>query len=192
MPAQGVIVINLEAGDRITVSDPEGLQPGVITALDQAGSVSPGLHSKYFDMDLNPMLEFVQDTVGRHETFGYACTARYYEDQGYFGHPNCSDNFNHSLAEYGVGARAGWEAANFFYNTDIDANNVLHLDEPWSRPGDYVLLKALSDMVCVSSACPDDTTAANGWHPPIFMFGCTGRRHNSTKPSRSETNRTMQ
>jgi aminomethyltransferase len=37
-------------------------------------------------------------------------------------------------------------------------------DEPWSRAGDYVLLRALTDIVCVSSACPDDTTPANGWN----------------------------
>ena len=56
-------------------------------------------------------------------------------------------------------------ALNFFYNTGVDAQNVLYFDEPWSRPGDYVLLRALTDMVCVSSACPDDIDPANGWNP---------------------------
>ena len=56
-------------------------------------------------------------------------------------------------------------ALNFFYNTGIDANNVIIFDEPWSRPGDYVLLRALTDLVCVSSACPDDIDAANAWNP---------------------------
>ena len=37
------------------------------------------------------------------------------------------------------------------------------MDEPWSRPGDYVLLRAMSDLVCASSACPDDIDPANGW-----------------------------
>jgi hypothetical protein len=37
------------------------------------------------------------------------------------------------------------------------------MDEPWSRPGDYVLLKAMNDLVCASSACPDDIDPANGW-----------------------------
>jgi len=27
------------------------------------------------------------------------------------------------------------------------------------------MMRALEDLVCVSSACPDDTTAANGWNP---------------------------
>jgi aminomethyltransferase len=38
-------------------------------------------------------------------------------------------------------------------------------DEPWSRPGDYVLLRAMTDLVCASSACPDDIDPANGWDP---------------------------
>jgi aminomethyltransferase len=133
--------------------------------LMSCGYPLPGLHSKYLNAEMEPLVEVIQDTVGRHDTFGYACTAKYYQDQGYFGHANCSDNFNHALAEYGIQPRKGWEATNFFYNTNIDATNVMYLDEPCSRPGDYVLLKAMTDIVCASSACPDDTTAANGWNP---------------------------
>ena len=84
---------------------------------------------------------------------------------GYPGHVNCSDNFSAALAPYGIKPRRGWAALNLFYNTAIDHNNVLYLDEPWSRPGDFVLLRALTDLVCVSSACPDDIDAANGWNP---------------------------
>ncbi len=129
------------------------------------GYPSPGLLSKGFDEDMTPLIELVQDTCGRHDAFGLACTARYYDDAGYPGHVNCTDNFNGALEEYGVRPRRGWMALNYFYNTAIDENNVLYLDEPWSRPGDYVLMRALTDIVCVSSACPDDTSAANGWDP---------------------------
>jgi aminomethyltransferase len=55
-------------------------------------------------------------------------------------------------------------AVNLFFNTNIDAHGVLISDEPWSRPGDYVLMRALTDIVCVNSACPDDTSPANGWY----------------------------
>ena len=55
-------------------------------------------------------------------------------------------------------------AVNLFFNTAIDAHGVLISDEPWSRPGDYVLFRALTDIVCVSSSCPDDTSPANGWY----------------------------
>ena len=133
------------------------------TLMGHAYSV-PGLHSKYFDQGFEPLIEVVQDTVGRHDAFAMACASKYYDDIGYPGHANCSDNFNGALAPYGVSARPGWMAVNLFFNTAIDARGVLISDEPWSRPGDYVLFRALTDLVCVSSACPDDTTPANGWY----------------------------
>lgn len=125
----------------------------------------PGLPSKAFDRDFEPLVEIVQDTVGRHDAFATACNSRYYDDMGYPGHVNCTDNFNHVLAPYGIAPRKGWEAINYFYNTHVDHNNQLYLDEPWTRPGDYVLMRALTDLVCVSSSCPDDIDAANGWNP---------------------------
>ena len=124
----------------------------------------PGLHSKYYDQDMEPLVEVVQDTCGRHDAFALACAAKYYDDIGYPGHTNCSENFNGALVDKGVTPRAGWMAINFFFNTAIDAQGVMVSDEPWSRPGDYVLLRAMTDIVCVSSACPDDTTPANGWN----------------------------
>jgi aminomethyltransferase len=150
-----------------------GLDKGLDRPLDVTTTRSlvgqsyplPGLFSKAFDQDMHPLVEVVRDTVGRHDAFGLACNARYYDDQGYPGHVNCTDNFNLQLAPYGVAPRKGWMALNFFYNTGIDANNVLYFDEPWSRPGDYVLLRAVTDLVCVSSSCPDDIDPANGWVP---------------------------
>ncbi len=108
----------------------------------------------------------MQDTVGRHDAFATACNSRYYDDMGYPGHVNCTDNFNTCAGRLTALLPAqGLEALNYFYNTNIDHNNQLCLDEPWSRPGDYVLMRALTDLVCVSSSCPDDIDAANGWNP---------------------------
>lgn len=123
----------------------------------------PGLFSRFYDRDRNPLVEVVQDTVGRHDTFGLACSARTYEDAGYFGHANCSDNLNATMAPYGIDGRRGWPAINFFYNTNVDHQNQIWFDEPWSRPGDYVLMRALSDLVCAATSCPDDIDPANGW-----------------------------
>ena len=176
----------VKAGEFIQVIDVEGrecsdfqcfdaarLDGGVEAALDAtitrslmgASYPMPGLYAKYYTSDFQPTVEVVHDTVGRHDTFNTACNAKYYEDMGYPGHINCSDNFSVALAPYGIAARRGWEAINFFYNTNLDDANQLFFEEPWSRPGDYVLLKALTDLVCISSACPCDIDAANGWQP---------------------------
>ncbi|MEZ0291422.1 MAG: DUF1989 domain-containing protein [Solirubrobacteraceae bacterium] len=140
-----------------------GLDPQVTRTLMGTAYPTVGLHSKYYDADMDPLCQVVQDTVGRHDSFALACTARYYEDLGYPGHVNCSENFNRQVAPYGVAEKKGWAALNFFYNTSFDPDLVLLSDEPWSRPGDFVLLRALSDLVCASSACPDDIDPANGW-----------------------------
>ncbi|MEM8665832.1 MAG: glycine cleavage T C-terminal barrel domain-containing protein, partial [Pseudomonadota bacterium] len=41
----------------------------------------------------------------------------------------------------------------------------LQSDEAWSRAGDYVLMTALDNLTCVSTACPDDIDPINGWNP---------------------------
>ncbi len=140
-----------------------GLDATVTRTLMGNAYPQPGLYAKFYDQDLNPLVEVVRDTVGRHDTFALACQAKYYEDLGYPGHVNCTDNFNAALRDYPIGARKGWPALNLFYNTVFDRNLQLVNDEPWSRPGDYVLLRAMSDLVCASSACPDDVDPSNGW-----------------------------
>ena len=176
----------VKAGDYIQILDVDGrqcsdfecfsarkLDKGIEHALDVTTTRTlmghaypmPGLHAKYYDQEMLPLVEVVQDTCGRHDAFAMACTEKYYNDIGYPGHINCSTNFNGALKDYGVAPRRGWMAINFFFNTFLDDHGVMYADEPWSRPGDYVLLRALTDIVCVSSACPDDTSPANGWNP---------------------------
>ncbi|OBF25527.1 aminomethyltransferase family protein [Mycobacterium sp. ACS4331] len=142
-----------------------GLDATMTRTLIGAATPRPGLTGKFYDGRARPLLEVVRDTVGRHDTFALACTAKYYADMGYPGHVNCTDNFNAALAPYGVAPRVGWAALNLFYNTAFDADHQLISDEPWSRAGDYVLLRASADLVCASSACPDDIDPSNGWVP---------------------------
>ena len=180
------LAYQVEAGQYIQVIDVEGRQcsdflafdsrrlaDGVERGLDATTTRNlmgnaypqPGLSGKFFDQDMHPLVEVVRDTVGRHDTFALACNAKYYEDLGYPGHVNCTDNFNGQLGRFGIAARRGWPALNFFYNTFFSEANQLLFDEPWSRPGDYVLLRAVTDLVCASSACPDDIDPANAWNP---------------------------
>ena len=142
-----------------------GFDPTITRTLMGNAFPQPGLYSKFYDLDMDPLVEVVRDTVGRHDSFLLACTSKYYADMGYPGHVNCTDNFNAALDRYAIARRQGWQALNFFYNTMFGTDNLLVFDEPWSRPGDYVLLRAMTDLVCASSACPDDIDPANGWDP---------------------------
>ncbi|MEM9447936.1 MAG: DUF1989 domain-containing protein [Cyanobacteria bacterium P01_E01_bin.6] len=185
--AATAIAYSVKAGQYIQIMDVEGTQcsdflafagEGYQEELDSTvtrtllGMAMPqaGLHNKYFSQAMRPLVEVIQDTCDRHDSFMLACTNTYYEDAGYVGHPSCSDNFNQVLAPYGMPPRPGWAAINFFFNTTVDDSGAIISAESWSRPGDYVLLKAQQDLLCASSACPDDIDPANGWHPtPIHV-----------------------
>lgn len=145
--------------------DEREIDPTTTRSLMGSLYPAPGIFSKYWTVDHEPLVEIIQDTCGRHDTFGLACTQRYYDDLGYPGHVNCSDNMNRDLARFNVRPRGGWPAINFFFNTMLDDANAIGMDDPWSRPGDYVLVKALTDLVAISSACPCDVDPANGWNP---------------------------
>jgi aminomethyltransferase len=140
-----------------------GLDSTVTRTLMGSAYPTPGLWGKFYDLDMDPLVEVVRDTVGRHDTFALACQAKYYEDLGYPGHVNCTENFNGQLGRFEIAPRKGWAALNLFYNTAFDRDLQLVFDEPWSRPGDYVMLRAHTDLVCASSACPDDVDPSNAW-----------------------------
>ena len=78
---------------------------------------------------------------------------------------NCCDNFNVRWSATAIAAtrRAGRRST--CSTTPASMPTIAVFDEPWSRPGDYVLMRAMNDLVCASSACPDDIDATNAWVP---------------------------
>jgi len=151
----------------------QGLDAGREDLIDSTATRSmvrhsypaPGLLDKFYDPQMRPILRVLQDTCGQHDTFGLACTARGYEERGYPGHVNCSDNISHALAPHGIAPRGGWPAINFFWRTWVDAHHQIQSEESHSRPGDFVTMEALEPLVAVSTACPDDIDPINGWNP---------------------------
>ena len=188
---QTAISFEVKEGDYIQIICPTGRQCSDFVAFDTAklekgvekgldwqttrtfmGNTfpGPGLYSKFYDTDHEPLVEVIRDTVGRHDTFNLACTSKYYEDAGYFGHPNCSDNLTSAMQKYGVQKQKGWHAINLFFNTSAGGQNTVLSDESFARPGDYVIMKALKNLTCGTSACPSDIDPCNSWNPTdIFV-----------------------
>ena len=46
---------------------------------------------------------------------------------------------------------------------------IIEIEPAISRAGDYVLMRALTNLVVASSACPDDITPTNGGNPTDIM-----------------------
>ena len=188
---QTAISYQVKEGDYIQIISPAGRQCSDFVAFDSRkldkgiekgldwqttrtfmGNTfpGPGLFSKFYDTDHEPLVEVIRDTVGKHDTFNLACTSKYYEDVGYFGHPNCSDNLTESMDKYGVQKQKGWHAINLFFNTSATGLNSVISDESYARPGDYVMFRALKDLTIGTTACPSDIDPCNSWNPTdIFV-----------------------
>ena len=176
----------VHAGEYVQIEDLQGCQvsdfldfhrdrPGVGISTTVTRAMVEGLFplpgQGIYDGEGNRLLELVEDTVGRHDTFGIACNREYYDALGYPDHLNCTDNFNRELAAFGYEPRPFWEPINFFYNTKIGPDGrVIEVEPAVSKAGDYVLMRAERDLVVASSACPDDLGPTNGGNPTDIMI----------------------
>ena len=61
-----------------SVSNEKGIEEGLDwqTTRTFMGNTfpGPGLHSKFYDTDHEPLVEVIRDTVGKHDTFNLACS----------------------------------------------------------------------------------------------------------------------
>jgi urea carboxylase-associated protein 1 len=127
-------------------------------------------HGLYSDMGRR-LFTIVADTCGRHDTVGGCCSAesnrlRY----GVEGTPNCRDNFLRALARLGLGKKDIVANVNFFMNVPVGPDGALSIAEGRSRPGDYVDLRAETDVLVALSNCPQVYNPASGGRPtPIRL-----------------------
>ncbi len=106
-----------------------------------------------------PMLEVLYDDVGEHDLLHPCCRPEMYD---FFyhngkGHPNCLDNINHALGEH----RAIITPVNLFMHTKINADGSISVEEPLSKAGDKIILKALMDMTLGVAACSVSESRCN-------------------------------
>jgi uncharacterized protein YcgI (DUF1989 family) len=112
----------------------------------------------------NPMLIVEEDSSpGVHDTLLACCDRWVYEKYGCSpGHANCRDNFFAALSELGITVPAVPNPLNLWMNIPVRDNTTLSIEPPVSKPGDYVVLRALADAIVVLSTCPMDVTPING------------------------------
>ena len=170
--------IEADAGQYISVIDLDGQQAGDFVALNRhdltegLSAVRSRRHllSLYFrvgDRLLSsrdrPMLEVVADSVGIHDATVPACDpTRYSVDFGVDGHRNCLENMHEPLAPYGVDILDVPEPFNLFQNSPVVGDGRTGVVDPPSKAGDRVVFRALMDVVCALSPCPQDIIPGNG------------------------------
>lgn len=150
--------IDVKQGQSITVIDIEGGQ--VVDFFAEASGNANEFLSTGVTIDCNeslklnvgniiytnlyhPMMQVISDDVGEHDLFHPYCRQEMYD---FFyhngeGHPNCFDNINHVLEE----RRAIISPVNLFMHTKINSDGSISVEEPLSKAGDKITLKALMD-----------------------------------------------
>lgn len=132
----------------------------------------------------NPMLTIVDDTCGRHDTIGGACSAesntvRYAIEKRHM--HSCRDSFLMALGtlqKESCGCHSDKEMTkddlssniNFFMNVPVSPEGHLDFDDGISAPGRYVEMQANMDVLVLVSNCPQLNNPCNGYNPtPVEM-----------------------
>ena len=132
------------------------------------GRLFPNEGDPLYSNRRNALLKVERDTAGcRHDMLLACCDPWLYAFYGCPpGHRNCRDNYFEALARLQVRHEIVPNPVNFWMNVSVEDNERIALREPVSRPGDYLVLRALSDCYVIFSACPMDVTPVNGGRTP--------------------------
>lgn len=77
-------------------------------------------------------------------------------------HASCYNNLNEALEEFGLPAPDQHYPFNLFMNTVIDPSGKVSVEQPLSKAGDYIELRAEMDLIIAISACPAPKVSATG------------------------------
>lgn len=115
----------------------------------------------------NPMFTFVADQVGKHFMLYAPCSQEMFVKS--YGvqepHPNCYDNLDSNLKDYGIQLSPISIPLNIFMNIDIDLQGEITIHPPASKAGDYIELRAEMDLIVGISACSAGLCNNFEWTP---------------------------
>lgn len=174
IPACSGMKIDVKQGQSITVIDIEGgqvvdffaevngnvnefLSTGVTIDCNESLKLNVGdiIYTNLY----RPMIKVITDDVGEHDLIHPCCRPEMYDFFYHNGeeHPNCFDNINRVLDEQ----RAVIVPVNLFMHTKISTNGSISVEEPVSKAGDKIVLKALMDITLGVAACSVSESKCN-------------------------------
>ena len=174
IPACSGMKIDVKQGQSITVIDIEGgqvvdffaevngnvnefLSAGVTIDCNESLKLNVGdiIYTNLY----RPMIKVITDDVGEHDLLHPCCRPEMYDFFYHNGeeHPNCFDNINRVLDEQ----RAVIVPVNLFMHTKISTNGSISVEEPVSKAGDKIVLKALMDITLGVAACSVSESKCN-------------------------------
>ena len=171
----------VKKGQRLKITDLEGQQAvdflcynnndrtdrySATNTVKVQGNVYVGLGSILYSDSGTPLLEVVEDTIGRHDTV-YGCCSnpnnmlRY----GVETTESCYTNFEAELAKLGMGKDAIVPNVNWFMSVPVLEDGSAGVDNVVLQPNSYVTLLSKTDTLAVLSNCPQMHNPCNGYNP---------------------------
>ena len=178
-PGEGQAV-EMKSGELLQIQTLQGKQVADFVAFTQGdtneylstsvtratnGNIVPQLGMTLYSNRRQGMFEIVEDTVGRHDMLYACCDPVRYEMLGAPGHASCREALAGALTDYGIGSDRIPSPINWFMNVSIQQRGELEIREPLAEKDDYVVLRALKDVIAAVSACPQDLLPTNGSNP---------------------------
>jgi hypothetical protein len=180
IPPQQGMAFSVTKGQFIRIIDIEGKQVADFMAinsqdnteifssgvtLDCNGSIYLRIGDYLYSNKYNKLLELTEDKVGKHDLLHPTCSMRMYETQYKIQniHPSCHENIRMGFEKFGIPYATLQTPFNIFMNTAIDSEGVITINPPVSRPGDYIVLKAICNMVISVAACSVKESACNDY-----------------------------
>ena len=180
-PRTGV-AFELRKGQVLKVIDPRGVQVSDMLAFslkdvrevisngrtfDYEETIALTTGNRLWSNRSNPMLEIVEDTVGRHDFLLTPCSEatfrHFYPDQPV--HRGCFGNLAEALKPYGVEPDMIPCAFNLFMNVPVAANGTVSVDPPVSKAGDFIRLRANMDLIVGLTACSAYSSNGGSFKP---------------------------
>lgn len=185
IPAREARAIELAAGSVLRILDPQGRQTGDFAAylrddpdeyfspshtLSGNSKLVPGVGDSLWSNRRRPLMRILGDDVGVHDLTLGCCDPERYRVLGEPGHPSCFEAIEAALEEHGStwGLR-GELCWNVFMNVKLEEGRIV-IAEAGHGAGSAIELEALENLVVALSACPQDLTPCNAYHPtPLEM-----------------------
>ncbi|CRK57358.1 Urea carboxylase-related aminomethyltransferase [Alloactinosynnema sp. L-07] len=143
--------------------------------IREQGAVYLTTGSRLLSADLDVLATITEDTCGRHDTVGGACSqeSNVIRYGAHTRHQHaCRQTFLRYGAEAGIGPAELGHNINFFMNVPLTADGGLTFADGVSAPGKYVQVRAERDIIALISNCPQLNNPCNGWNPtPIQLLG---------------------
>lgn len=178
----------LDAGQILRVIDPRGVQVSDLLAFaadDVREVISAGRTFDYeetirlttgnvlWSNRSNPMLEIIEDTVGKHDFLLTPCSEatfrHFYPAESV--HRGCFGNLAEALAPYGVEPDAIPVAFNIFMNVPVNGDTgKIEVLPPVSRAGDFLRLRAQRDLIVGLTACSAGASNGGSFKPIHYVI----------------------